>query len=103
MGKTVLRLSKEESDRELVDFMDGPYAVRITRSSAGVLHLVAVEGEHRTRQRASEDIELSALAKKLLTASESMLEACRERGFWGADEDELQTLLSELHQVANAS
>ena len=51
--ESLLRLLRNSSTKETVNFMDGPYVVEVSRTPSGGLHLRALEGSNRSIERAS--------------------------------------------------
>lgn len=98
----VLRLLRKTSERELVHFMDGPYAVEIFNMPGGVLRFRALEGAQRNHERAVGEASVAGFVAELMARSYEVLDACRQRNWWSPDADKLQTYLKELEQCAAA-
>lgn len=94
----LLRLLRGLSDRELVHFMDGPYAVEISALAPGTVRLRGI------RQGRDEveyvDAKVTSLIENLRLASESILAACRAQSCWSTDADKLSANLPALRREA---
>ena len=92
----VLRLLEGSSRNEIVHFMDGPYLVELSRTSAAILRLRAVENSYH--EKASTDVEALPLVESLLNGSEGVLAVCRGEQCWSADAEKLAESLPSLRR-----
>lgn len=88
------RLLRGESQSERVHFMEGPYAVDISRIDASSIRLCAIEG--RDRQVACAEGATVGFAESVVSASQDVLRACRDGGAWTRDAEQLDRALSDL-------
>lgn len=98
----LLRLVRNETNRETVNFMDGSYAVEVRRSSNGMLRFRALEGPARLTERTTGTAQVGVFVNGLVSQSSAVLSACRERGGWSSDEETLQSQLDALQREARA-
>jgi hypothetical protein len=93
----LLRLTRAPSSRELVHFMDGPYAVELQLTSADMLRMSALKNQV---QVASIDANALVLIESVLDGSEQVLAACRAQNRWSRDEEALSEDLPMLRREA---
>ena len=98
----LLRLLRNESRTERVHFMDGPYAVEISRTALGTLHFRMLAGRSGGHQVATGEAEIRKFICELTAQSQKLLDECKVHGWWSADADELTLHLKNL-DVARAN
>lgn len=96
--EAVIRLLGGLEEVVEVRFMEGPYRARVHRSANGSWRLQCVEGGLRQRIRHDVTMEPHAFVQSLLDSSELLLDACRERGWWDADAEQLDASRAQLRQ-----
>ena len=92
----VLRLLRNSNGSERVHFMDGPYAIEISKSELGRLHLRMFAGPGGGREVATGEADVTRFATELSGQSRKLLNECKARGWWSADADELTLQLQSL-------
>ncbi len=92
----LLRLMCNVSARETVNFMDGPYAVEISKISDGLLQFRALEGVGRSREIAIGDCSPLPFANELVSQARQVLNKCKRLGWWSVDADTLTAVLLAL-------
>jgi hypothetical protein len=97
----LLRLLRNVSTRETVNFMDGPYSVEVSRTPSGMLHLRALEGSTRNREMATGEVEANPFVLGLISQSRGVLDACRRQGWWSNDAQTLESALAALEQESS--
>jgi hypothetical protein len=90
-----IRLLRRVSDREVVDFMEGPYLVELSNESYGTIRLRALEGSSRDREKAAASVPIQPLVKDLIEGVEAVLTACKQNDC-SRDAENLEQLLSSL-------
>ncbi len=92
----VLRLLQSDSASELVHFMDGPYAVEISRMPSGRFQLRMFAGPNGGREVAVGEAEVRQFISELSVQSRNLLDVCRLRGWWSLDAEELKSHLQNM-------
>lgn len=95
-SEALLRLIRNESDREIVDFMDGPYAVEISRVANEILLLRALEGDGRNREVAAGRVIFPDFGHDFVCQSRRLLDQCKVLKWWSADAEILSSRLGDL-------
>jgi len=95
---TLLVLLRNTSTRETVNFMDGPYAVEVSKTLSGMLKFRALEGSGRTREVATGEEPAMPFILGLLSQSHEILEECKRQGWWSKDAETLESSLEALEQ-----
>jgi len=90
----LVRLMRHASDAERVHFMDGPYAVDMTRLATGAIQVRALDRPDCVRSVA--DVMPVALAENAVAAAEGVAAYCRAQGHRSTDFDRLETALVAL-------
>jgi hypothetical protein len=88
----LLKVLHNEHEQVRVHFMDGPYAVDLSRS-AGSLQFSMIA---RDRDVGSGQAAVKPFAVEFILQSRTVLDACRLRRWWSADAETLESLLGEL-------
>jgi hypothetical protein len=96
----LVRIFRHASDAERVHFMEGPYAVDMTRLKTGAIQVRALDRPERERSVA-EVIPL-VLAENAVSAAEGVVRFCRARGHRATDFERLETALAALRQEVAA-
>jgi hypothetical protein len=99
MVSALVRLLRNGSERERVHFMEGPYAVDLTRLEDGRLRLKAVERPNCERARV--EIWPLELLQSVLSSAEAVLQACRSAGCRSTDSERLEAGLLSLREEAS--
>src|SRR5215475_1608870 len=81
LAAAILRLLRSDNGREWVDFMDGPYAVEISRTPSGTLQLRMFAGWSGSREVAMGEADIRRFIDELSTQSRRLLDECRSRGW----------------------
>jgi hypothetical protein len=103
-ANALLRLLRSDSANETVNFMDGPYTVEVSMTSAGMLRFRALEGIGRHIEKSSGDALPIAFVESLILQSHEVISACRRQGWWSKDAEylasSLELLQLELHRFS---
>lgn len=94
----ILRLLRSNSRRERLQFMDGPYAVEISRASTGRLRMQMFAGPSGGSEVAVGEADLVSFVGELAAQSRRLLEECRLREWWSRDAELLASSLDDLDQ-----
>jgi hypothetical protein len=92
----LVRMCRHTSDAERVHFMEGPYAVDMTRLDTGAIQVRALERPDRERSVA--EVMPLALAENAVAAAEGVVAFCRAQGHRSTDFDRLETALVALRR-----
>lgn|SRR5208283_3259202 len=92
----ILRLLGNNSVRERVQFMDGPYAVEVSQPQSGRLQLRMFAGPSGGREVAVGEVDFKRFASDLAAQSRKLLDECRLREWWSPDAG---VLASHLHDL----
>lgn len=92
----ILRLLRNDSRMERVHFMDGPYAVEISRPASGRFHLRMFAGPSGGLEVAAGEADVERFISELSSQSRTLLYECKLQGWWSADADELTSHLQNL-------
>ncbi len=95
-ANAMLRLLRNDSANETVNFMDGPYAVEVSITSAGMLRFRALEGIGRHIEKATGEAPPIAFVESLISQSREVISACRHQGWWSRDADYLVSSLESV-------
>ena len=82
----------------MVGFMEGPYSVEVTMFSSGILSFRAVEGTARANEIATGRASAIRFIAQLMSQSGEVLDACKRRGWWSKDAEELKSSLENLNK-----
>ncbi len=93
----LVRLLRGLSQREMLDFMDGPFTVE-TEIRSGTLLLRGREGARRETERCSAEGPALPFVSAVLAESERVLLACSGSGWWSPDADALERATAELRE-----
>ncbi len=98
----VLRLLQNDSASERIHFMDGPYAVEISRMSSGRFQLRMFAGPNGGREVAVGEAKAREFISELSIQSRKLLDECRLQGWWSPDADELKSRLQGMdHELGH--
>lgn len=92
----LVRILRHASDAERVHFMEGPYAVDMTRLNTGAIRVRALDRPDRERSVA--EVMPLVLAEDAVNAAEGVVAFCRAQGHRATDLDRLETALAELRR-----
>jgi hypothetical protein len=95
-ASALLRLLRGTSRSERVHFMEGPYAVDISRVEGGAFRVCAIERPNR--ERFCVDVRPVSLVESVATAAEAVLLVCRQAGLWSPDAEGLEGALPGLRE-----
>lgn len=88
-----------ESNREIVNFMDGPYAVEIEKKLNDVLLFTALAGSGRRIVLAVGEEAAMPFAQSLIAQSKAALDACRYLGWNSPDLESMERSLGALERL----
>ncbi|MEZ0469593.1 hypothetical protein [Luteimonas salinilitoris] len=101
----LLRILRKISDRELIDFMDGPYAVEVTCVPGGRLMLRALQGVDRKLEVEAGEVFTLSFVHEFVFQAHRLLDACKHKNWWSKDAEmlaaSLQPLNLELLRIRN--
>jgi hypothetical protein len=89
----ILRLLQNESASERIHFMDGPYAVEISRMKSGRFQLRTFAGPDGGHEVAVGEAAVKPFVSELSIQSRKLLDECRSRGWWSRDAEDLKAHL----------
>jgi hypothetical protein len=92
----ILRLMRNNSATERVHFMDGPYAVGVSKTQSGKLQLRMFAGPGGGRAVAVGEADVRGFVSDLVTQSRKLLDECRLREWWSLDAEALASHLQDL-------
>jgi hypothetical protein len=93
---SLVRLLKRTSEAERVHFMEGPYAVDLSRAATGAIQVRAL---HRPdRERAVVEVMPFGLAENGVAMAEGVVALCRAKGYRSPDLDRLENALVALRE-----
>jgi hypothetical protein len=92
----LVRLVRDTSESERVHFMEGPYAVDITRLENGAFRLCAIERPNR--KRALVEVRPLPVVESSITAAEAVLQVCRDAAYRSRDVEQLKAAVSTLRK-----
>jgi len=92
------RLMRRTSETEQVHFMEGPFAVSLTRLEGGEFRIRALE--RPSREHALVAVRPFGLVGSVLAACDDVLQLCRSAGHSSRDVDQLEAGLAELRNEA---
>ena len=99
----ILRLSRRKNATERVHFMDGPYAVKVSKSPSGGLEFRMFAGASGGREVAASEADYREFVSELVTQSRNVLNECRLREWWSPDAEVLASNLRDLeHEFAES-
>lgn len=90
------RLLRNATDRELVHFMDGPYAVEVSKVDIGLLRFRGLEGLDRSKEVAVCESPAMPFILEVIAQSRKILDECRRNGWWSEDAETLETSITAL-------
>ena len=93
---SILRLLGNNTGRERVHFMEGPYAVEVSKAQPGKLQLRMFAGASGGREVAVGEADIKRFVSELATQSRELLDECRLREWWSPD---AEALASHLHDL----
>jgi hypothetical protein len=98
----ILRLLGDNPGRERVQFMDGPYAVEVSKAQSGRLQLRMFAGPSGGHEVAVGEADIKQFIRELVTQSGKLLDECRLREWWSPDAEALAAHLQDLdRELAN--
>jgi hypothetical protein len=92
----ILRLLANNSGKERVPFMEGPYAVEVSKAQSGKLQLRMFAGPSGGSEVAAGEADIKLFVRELATQSRKLLDECRLREWWSRD---AETLPSHMHDL----
>lgn len=92
----VLRLLQNDSASERIHFMDGPYAVEISKMPSDRFQLRMFAGPNGGREVAVGEAEVRQFIGELSSQSRKLLDECRSRGWWSRDAEDLKSHLQNM-------
>jgi len=95
----LIRLLRNESAREIFDFMDGPYSVELSRTEGSAGRLSAFEGAGRRCEVASGGVVISEFAHDFVIEARILLRRCKEINWWSTDANQLDESLKILSEI----
>jgi hypothetical protein len=98
----LLRLIHGARASQEVHFMEGPYAVELTKAASGTLQLRAFECATPTKEIAAGEVAIGPFITGLIAQSRELLDVCRELAWWSKDADELESSLNHLEKKASS-
>lgn len=99
-NQALLRLMSGVSNREQVDFMEGPYAVEVAISPSGILNFRADEGSARANEIVTGEELAMTFAHELITRSSEILDECKHRGWRSKGAETLESSSKALMKAA---
>lgn len=97
-ANAMTRLLRQESTEELIHFMDGPYAVRVTKVAPHSFMLEAIEDGARETLIAECEVAALPFLQTFIIRAQELVNACRDAGSWSDDVGVLQASLLELNK-----
>lgn len=94
----LLLLLRNVSTQETVNFMDGPYAVEVSKTPTGMLQFRALEGADRSNEVAIGEAHAVPFVLGLISQSREILAECKRQGWWSEDAEALESSLNLLEQ-----
>jgi hypothetical protein len=94
----LMRLIRNDSKSEIVDFMDGPHCVVITMTTPTTLRLRALEGDGRRLKGPVGEVPVEQIILELTSQSHEILAECKKQGWWSKDADILLSSITELEK-----
>ena len=98
----LLRLQRQESQRETIDFMDGPYRLEISRTETGMLSVRAFDDQRGKDAVATGETPLPPFVAQATAQAVALLEACRRNRVWSKDEQSLHELVEKCQAALTA-
>jgi hypothetical protein len=100
-AEAVLRLQREDTASEAVNFMEGPHLVRLTRVAAGSWHVELVTGPYSQNPQvvAESNSPIGPLIQSVIHSSDDILRACKEGGWENDDSARLMALVDQLRDL----
>jgi hypothetical protein len=95
-AEALVRILNGDSMKEEIRFMDGPYVVRVERTTNDAWRLELVDDFQVRRVRHAAVVDPVPLVASVVAAADSLLELCRTRGWESRDSVRLATLASGL-------
>ncbi len=92
----ILRVLGNSSRAELVNFMDGPYAVEVSKAQSGKLRFRMLAGFSGGREVAVGEADVERFVSGLAAESRRLLDECRLREWWSPDAEILASHLRGL-------
>jgi hypothetical protein len=81
---------------EHLQFMEGPYAVEVSKAQSGKLQLRMFAGPSAGREVAIGEADVKRFVSELTTQSRKLLDECRRLGGWSRD---AEALASHMHDL----
>lgn len=97
----LLNLLRDTSTHETMRFMDGPYAVEVSKTSSGLLQFRAVEGASRNIEVAIGEGAAHSFVLELISQSREVLDACRRVSWWSSDAEILESSVNALEKESS--
>ena len=82
----------------MVYFMDGPYAVEISKTTSGKLLFRALEGFARKSEVAIGEGSAISFTRRVISQSREALNECRRLEWWSKDAEILELSLAKMEQ-----
>lgn len=92
----LLRLLRDASEREMLNFMDGPYSIEITKVGSDVLRFRALEGINRKNEICICESHAMSFVFDIISQSRNLLDVCRGNNEWSNDANILKASLDAL-------
>lgn len=96
----LLRLLRNTSRQELIQFMEGPYAVEITLNHPGKLMFRALQGPTRSTVTATSESAVLPFIQDFILRTQELLDACNRHDWWSKDAEILKSALHALRSEA---
>ena len=90
------RLIGNQSKREIVDFMEGPFCVALSMANPTTLRLCALEGADRLIEGPIGEVPIEKFVLELTSQARAILAECGQQGWWSKDADILLKSLTKL-------
>ena len=97
------KLFRNTSTKEVLHFMDGPYAVKISKISPDLLNFCTVEAAGRSKKIITGEMETISFAHELISQSHRALDACKKADLWTRDSDTLESSVAALETEISGS
>ena len=97
-ASAALQLLQEEAAPVEVRFMEGPFLVGVEPLSDTRWRAWFIEAGLRPCTRFEVEVPIDDFVESLVSSSARILDACRERGWWSSDTDELERVTEALRR-----
>lgn len=95
----VVRMA-QGSSAEVLDFMDGPYALECSSEPPALIVAAVIAGREKSRRAFSVSVGRVEFFRAIVSMAEELLQACDERGWGGPDLQTLEASIAQLRRVA---